>query len=196
MWVKCSDCHPQQCLLPVFLSQSFVFLSVLPSRLSNAILTAVLNVFHTWPVALNKQHRLRTWRWENAGILDSQSCRGANNSIMRSFTISTLHRTRASLNEWMRDRYVTCLGRSPVETKVRSDNLKGRKLLWRRIRRNVNIKTNLKESARGCEQDSSGLGYSPVAGCCEHGYEPSDYMKVREFVDQLSYRFWRTVQWR
>ena len=46
----------------------------------------------------------------------------------------------------------------------------------------------VKETARGCEQDSSGSGYSPVSGC-EHSYEPSGYVKVGEFVDQLSYRF-------
>lgn len=43
---------------------------------------------------------------------------------------------------------MTCLGRSPVDTEVYSDNLKGRKLLWRRIRRKVDIKTNLKEIVR------------------------------------------------
>jgi len=152
------------CYLSSFHSPSPSYVSFLLGW-SNAILTAVVNVFHAWSVALNKDHRLRTWRWENAGIPDSQSCRGANISLtlilltwriwwasnnaskwqmgfnsafkglMRGFTISTPHRTRASLNERVMDRYVTCMGRSPVDTEVHSDNLKGRKLLWRRIRR-------------------------------------------------------------
>ena len=187
------------------LSPSTVLAAFLPSSSylsflqgwNNAILTAVLNVFHTWSVALNKEHRLRTWRWENVGIPDNQSCRGANISIMRSFTISTLHLTRASLNERMRDRYVTCLGRWPVGTEVHSDNLKGIKLLWRRIRRKVNNKTNLKgECARGCEQDSSGSGYGPVAGCCKHGLNLRVTWKFGSFLTSWAYRFWRTVQWR
>jgi hypothetical protein len=34
--------------------------------------------------------------------------------------------------------------------------------------------------------DSSGSGWRPVAGCCEHGNEPSGSIKGMEFLDQLS----------
>jgi hypothetical protein len=34
--------------------------------------------------------------------------------------------------------------------------------------------------------DSSGLGEAPVAGCYEHGNEPSGFIKCREFLDWLS----------
>jgi hypothetical protein len=37
-----------------------------------------------------------------------------------------------------------------------------------------------------CEQDSSGSGYGPVTGCCEHSYELSDSIKRGEFLHQLS----------
>jgi hypothetical protein len=30
--------------------------------------------------------------------------------------------------------------------------------------------------------DSSGSGYVPVAGCCEHGNEPSGFVKGGEFL--------------
>jgi hypothetical protein len=33
--------------------------------------------------------------------------------------------------------------------------------------------------------DSSGSGQGPVAGSCEHGNEPSGFIKGREFLDQL-----------
>jgi hypothetical protein len=34
---------------------------------------------------------------------------------------------------------------------------------------------------RRCGLDSSGSGYGPVAGPCEHGNEPSGYIKSVEF---------------
>jgi hypothetical protein len=34
--------------------------------------------------------------------------------------------------------------------------------------------------------DSSGSGYGPVAGSCEHGYEPSGSIKGGGFVGKLS----------
>jgi hypothetical protein len=35
--------------------------------------------------------------------------------------------------------------------------------------------------------DSSGSGQSPVAGCCEHGIEPSGSVNDREVLVELSY---------
>jgi hypothetical protein len=37
-----------------------------------------------------------------------------------------------------------------------------------------------------CELDASGSGQGPVAGCCEHGNEPSGSIKGGEFLDSLS----------
>jgi hypothetical protein len=37
--------------------------------------------------------------------------------------------------------------------------------------------------------DSSGSGYGPVAGSCEHGNEPSGSIKVGEFLDYLNF-YW------
>jgi hypothetical protein len=37
-----------------------------------------------------------------------------------------------------------------------------------------------------CELDSSGSGYDPVVGCCEHGNEPLDCMKGWELLVLLS----------
>jgi hypothetical protein len=34
-----------------------------------------------------------------------------------------------------------------------------------------------------CGLDSSGSGQGPVAGCCEHGNEPSDSIKGGGFLD-------------
>jgi hypothetical protein len=54
-----------------------------------------------------------------------------------------------------------------------------------RCRWKDNIKMYLKEI--GWEGlDSSGSGQGPVAGCCEHGNEPSGSIKGGEFLDQLS----------
>jgi hypothetical protein len=39
---------------------------------------------------------------------------------------------------------------------------------------------------KDCGLDSSGSGWRPVAGRCEHGNEPSDSIKGGEFVDWLS----------
>lgn len=39
----------------------------------------------------------------------------------------------------------------------------------------------------GCGLDSAVSGQGPVAGCCEHGYEPLGFHKRRRIVDQLSY---------
>jgi hypothetical protein len=33
-----------------------------------------------------------------------------------------------------------------------------------------------------CGVDSSGTGQGPIAGCCEHGNEPSDSIKGGEFL--------------
>jgi hypothetical protein len=38
----------------------------------------------------------------------------------------------------------------------------------------------------GCQLDSSGSGQGPVADGCEHGNEPLDSIKGREFPDRLS----------
>jgi len=35
----------------------------------------------------------------------------------------------------------------------------------------------------GCGLDSSDLGWGQVAGCCEHGNEPSGSIKCGEFLD-------------
>jgi hypothetical protein len=35
--------------------------------------------------------------------------------------------------------------------------------------------------------DVSGSGQGPVAGSCEYVNEPSDSIKGREFIDELSY---------
>jgi hypothetical protein len=37
-----------------------------------------------------------------------------------------------------------------------------------------------------CGLDISGSGQGPVAGCCEHGDEPSGSVKGAIFLDQLS----------
>jgi len=45
------------------------------------------------------------------------------------------------------------------------------------------IMTYLTESwVGGCELDSSGSGYEPVVGCCEHGNQSSGFIKA-EFLD-------------
>jgi hypothetical protein len=38
---------------------------------------------------------------------------------------------------------------------------------------------------RGCGLDSTRSGYGPVAGCCEHGNEPSRTVKGGECLDRL-----------
>jgi hypothetical protein len=35
----------------------------------------------------------------------------------------------------------------------------------------------------GCGLDASGSGQGPVAGCCEHGSEPSGSIKGGEFLE-------------
>jgi hypothetical protein len=35
------------------------------------------------------------------------------------------------------------------------------------------------------KEDASGSGYGPVAGSCEHGNEPSGFIKGEEFFDEL-----------
>jgi hypothetical protein len=37
-----------------------------------------------------------------------------------------------------------------------------------------------------CGLDASGSGKGPVAGCCEHGNEPSDFIKREEIIEKLS----------
>jgi hypothetical protein len=39
---------------------------------------------------------------------------------------------------------------------------------------------------RGCGLESSGSGKGPMAGSCEHGDEPSGFIKWREFLELLS----------
>jgi hypothetical protein len=39
---------------------------------------------------------------------------------------------------------------------------------------------------RGRGLDSSGVGQGPVAGPCEHGNEPSGFIRGRGFLDSLS----------
>jgi hypothetical protein len=69
-------------------------------------------------------------------------------------------------------------------TKCSSQNLKGRdhaedlgvdgRIILERIMENRVGEYGL---------DSSGSGCGPVAGCCEHGNEPSGSVKGREFLD-------------
>jgi hypothetical protein len=48
-----------------------------------------------------------------------------------------------------------------------------------------NIRMNLMEKVLvgRCGLDASGSGQKSVAGSCEHGSEPSGYIKGREFLD-------------
>jgi hypothetical protein len=48
--------------------------------------------------------------------------------------------------------------------------------------------------AGGCGLSSSGSGYGPVAGSCEHGNEPLVSIKGGEFLDQLSFSR-KTAPW-
>jgi hypothetical protein len=41
---------------------------------------------------------------------------------------------------------------------------------------------------RGCELDASDSGQGPVVGSCEHGDEPSGFIKGGELLDWLSDR--------
>jgi len=45
------------------------------------------------------------------------------------------------------------------------------------------LKWILKISIRGCALESLVSGWTQVAGCCEHGYEPSGYIKCGESLD-------------
>jgi hypothetical protein len=47
----------------------------------------------------------------------------------------------------------------------------------------VKLDGYLENRVGGCGLDSSGSGYGPVAGCCEHGNEPSGSIKVGAFID-------------
>jgi hypothetical protein len=47
-----------------------------------------------------------------------------------------------------------------------------------------NIIVDLREIGR-CGLDTTGSGWGPVLGSCEHNNEPSSYIKGREFVDFL-----------
>jgi hypothetical protein len=38
----------------------------------------------------------------------------------------------------------------------------------------------------GCGLDTSGSGWGPVVGSCEHGNEPSGSVKCGEFLELLS----------
>jgi hypothetical protein len=49
----------------------------------------------------------------------------------------------------------------------------------------MGLKQNLGRLAGGCELDSTGSGYRPVASCCECGDEPSGYCATELVV--LSY---------
>jgi len=42
-----------------------------------------------------------------------------------------------------------------------------------------------------CGLDSSGSGYGPVAGSCEHDNQPSGSIKGREFLDCVTISFSR-----
>jgi hypothetical protein len=55
-----------------------------------------------------------------------------------------------------------------------------------RYRWEDNIKINLRETGLG-GVDWNHLAQGPVAGCCEHGNEPLDSIKGREFLDWLSF---------
>jgi hypothetical protein len=46
-----------------------------------------------------------------------------------------------------------------------------------------NIKTHIKET--GWDRRFIRLGYGQVASCCAHGYEPSGFMKCKEFLNYL-----------
>jgi hypothetical protein len=49
--------------------------------------------------------------------------------------------------------------------------------------REDNIKMKLKDRVGGCELDSCGSREGPLVSPCEHGNEPSDSKKGREFID-------------
>jgi hypothetical protein len=61
--------------------------------------------------------------------------------------------------------------------------LKGRALTTPEHRRQDNIKMNLKLINLERGLCSSRLGYGPVPGACERGYETSDSIKGAEFID-------------
>jgi len=52
-----------------------------------------------------------------------------------------------------------------------------------RYRREVIIRIDLRKTDGRWQLDSSGLGYGPVAGSCEHGNEHLIFIKDREFLD-------------
>jgi hypothetical protein len=45
------------------------------------------------------------------------------------------------------------------------------------------IRMDLKKGVKRCGLHSSGSGDGSVAGCCEHGNEPSGFIKGGEFLD-------------
>ena len=58
----------------------------------------------------------------------------------------------------------------------------GRRRLGRPKRRwEDDIKMDLKEAGWGLGLNRSGLGLGQVAGCCECGNEPSDFIKCEEY---------------
>jgi hypothetical protein len=54
------------------------------------------------------------------------------------------------------------------------------------IRKNDNVKTDLREIGWDCGLDSSGSGQGPVAGSCEHGNQLSGSIKFWEFLEWLT----------
>jgi hypothetical protein len=44
-----------------------------------------------------------------------------------------------------------------------------------------------------CEVEAPGSGQKPVTGFCEHDNEPSDSIKVGEFLDYLTISFSRRI---
>jgi hypothetical protein len=67
---------------------------------------------------------------------------------------------------------------------IQSGNLKGRDHL-----EDLGIdETIIPTQMSGCEVDSSGLGYGPVAGSYEHGNECSGSIKGRELLHQRAKR--------
>jgi hypothetical protein len=55
-----------------------------------------------------------------------------------------------------------------------------------RYRWDDNIKVYIREMGYGCGEDSSSSGQGPVAGFCEHGYEPLGFIICWKFVVWLS----------
>jgi hypothetical protein len=71
-----------------------------------------------------------------------------------------------------------------MHTESLSENLKGREHFENQgLGERIIPEWILGNTVGKCALNSSGSGYGPVAGCYEHGNEPSDSMKGGEFLD-------------